>query len=93
MGSHLIPAAIVGAWVMSMGVPAALAGEKYSGGTIGETESLRLEIKGRTVRPQTFPMAFALHLSAYCPYVFLPFQSYFITLQADLAAWGCEGGL
>lgn len=72
---------------MSMGVPAALAGEKYSGETIDATENLRLEIKERTVRPQTFPMAFALHLSAYlCG--FLPFLSFFVTLQADLAAWG-----
>lgn len=55
--------------VMSMGIPAALAGEKHSGETIDTKENLRLEIKGRTIRPQTFPMAFALHLSIYCPCV------------------------
>lgn len=66
MDSHMIPAAITRAWVMSMGIPAALLGEKHSVETIDTTENLRLEIKGRTISPQTFPMAFALHLSAHC---------------------------
>lgn len=59
-----------------MGIPAVLAGEKYSGETIGTTENLRLEIKRGSIRLQTFPMAFALHLSAYCPCVAsLPFKA------------------
>lgn len=48
---------------------------RNSGETIGTTE-LRLEIKGRTIRLQTFPVAFALQLSAYCPCAAsLPFKA------------------